>query len=54
MDMRGGAGMKMTGRLIGFLSSLPLAVVTMAALAAVCTAATIHESKFGTPAAQRA
>lgn len=40
-------------RLIEMLASLRLAVVMMSLLAAVCVAATIHESRFGTPDAQR-
>lgn len=46
--------MNVARRVIGLLASLRLAVVTMAVLAAVCVAATIHESRFGTPSAQRA
>jgi hypothetical protein len=41
-------------RLLDGLASLRLAVATMVALAGVCIAATLYESRFGTPAAQRA
>jgi ResB-like family protein len=44
--------MKVARRLIELLASLRLAVVTMGLLAMVCVAATIHESRFGTPSAQ--
>ncbi len=46
--------MRLARRAIEFLASLRLAVVTMTLLAVVCVAATIHESRFGTPSAQRA
>ena len=45
--------MNMARRVIELLASLRLAVVTMAVLAVVCVAATIHESRSGTPSAQR-
>jgi hypothetical protein len=45
--------MKLARRVGGVLASIELAVVLMAVLAMVCTAATIHESRFGTPSAQR-
>jgi hypothetical protein len=41
------------GRVLGFLSSLRLAVVTMVTLASVCGYATFYEMHNGTPAAQR-
>jgi hypothetical protein len=41
------------GRLFDALASLRLAVVVMIALAGSCLAATLYESKHGTPAAQR-
>jgi hypothetical protein len=41
------------GRVLSFLSSLRLAVVTMVTLAAVCGYATFYEMQHGTPAAQR-
>ena len=41
-------------RLFELLASLGLAVASMSALAVVCVAATIHESRQGTPAAQAA
>jgi len=44
--------MRVARRLIELLASLRLAVVTMGLLAMVCVAATIHESRFGTPSAQ--
>jgi ABC-type transport system involved in cytochrome c biogenesis permease subunit len=40
-------------RILDGLASVRLAVLTMAALAVVCTAATLHESRFGAAAAQR-
>jgi len=39
--------------LLDKLASIRLAVVTMTTLAAVCGAATVYESRWGTPAAQR-
>lgn len=45
--------MRVARRLVEVLASLRLAVVTMSLLAVVCVAATIHESRFGTPSAQR-
>jgi ABC-type transport system involved in cytochrome c biogenesis permease subunit len=45
--------MTMARRLIDGLASLRLAVVLMSVLAGVCTAATVYESRYGTPAAQR-
>ena len=44
--------MKLARRLVDLLASLGLAVVTMSLLAVVCVAATIHESRYGTPSAQ--
>ncbi len=41
------------GRMLAFLSSLRLAVVTMVTLASVCGYATFYEMRNGTPAAQR-
>ena len=41
------------GRMLAFLSSLRLAVVTMVTLGAVCGYATFYEMHNGTPAAQR-
>jgi hypothetical protein len=41
------------GRVLAFLSSLRLAVVTMLTLATVCGYATFYEMQNGTPAAQR-
>ncbi len=41
------------GRMLAFLSSLRLAVVTMVTLGAVCGYATFYEMQNGTPAAQR-
>src|SRR5512143_1559661 len=41
------------GRLLGFLSSLRLAVVTMVTLGSVCGFATFYEMRHGTPAVQR-
>lgn len=41
------------GRMLAFLSSLRLAVVTMLTLGAVCGYATFYEMQHGTPAAQR-
>jgi hypothetical protein len=41
------------GRMLAFLSSLRLAVVTMLTLGAVCGYATFYEMHHGTPAAQR-
>jgi hypothetical protein len=41
------------GRVLSFLSSLRLAVVTMLTLATVCGYATFYEMQNGTPAAQR-
>ena len=41
------------GRMLAFLSSLRLAVVTMVTLGAVCGYATFYEMQHGTPAAQR-
>ncbi len=41
------------GRVLSFLSSLRLAVVTMVTLGAVCGYATFYEMQNGTPAAQR-
>jgi hypothetical protein len=41
------------GRVLSFLSSLRLAVVTMVTLGAVCAYATFYEMRNGTPAAQR-
>jgi hypothetical protein len=41
------------GRVLTFLSSLRLAVVTMVTLGAVCAYATFYEMQNGTPAAQR-
>lgn len=46
--------MNVARRVIELLASLRLAVVTMTVLAVVCVAATIHESRFGTPSAQHA
>jgi len=45
--------MKLVQRLFDTLASVRLAVATMVILAAVCAAATVYESRFGTPAAQR-
>jgi hypothetical protein len=42
-----------SGRMLSFLSSLRLAVVTMLVLGAVCGYATFYEMQHGTPAAQR-
>ena len=41
------------GRVLAFLSSLRLAVVTMVTLGSVCAYATFYEMQHGTPAAQR-
>ncbi len=41
------------GRLLGVLSSLRLAVVTMVTLGSVCAFATFYEMEHGTPAVQR-
>jgi hypothetical protein len=41
------------GRMLAFLSSLRLAVVTMVTLGTVCAYATFYEMRNGTPAAQR-
>jgi len=46
--------MKLARRLVEMLASIGLAVVTMGVLAAVCIAATVYESRHGTPAAQSA
>jgi len=44
---------KLGERVLGFLSSLRLAVVTMVTLGTVCGVATFYEMQHGTPAAQR-
>jgi hypothetical protein len=46
--------MKVGRRVVEVLASLGLAVVTMTALAVVCAAATIHESRHGAASAQEA
>jgi len=43
----------LAGRLLAFLSSLRLAVVTMVTLGSVCAYATFYEMEHGTPAVQR-
>jgi ResB-like family protein len=46
--------MKLARRIVDVLASIRLAVATMGVLAAVCIAATVYESRHGTPAAQAA
>jgi hypothetical protein len=49
-----GASMNVARRVVDLLASVGLAVVTMAVLAAVCVAATLHESRHGAASAQEA